>query len=86
MATVSNYLDRCFDPLISVMTTDQARQILEIQPDPQLVARVKHLAEKADAGTITVEERDEYKHFVDAGDIISLLKAKARRSLNGRAE
>jgi hypothetical protein len=39
------------------------------------------LAEKANAGELTAEEDEEYKGYVEGGDMIALLQAKARRFL-----
>jgi hypothetical protein len=40
---------------------------------------VVELGEKTDAGTLTDDERDEYRALADAGTLVALLKAKARR-------
>jgi hypothetical protein len=42
---------------------------------------VKALGEKSDAGTLTDAERDEYAALANAGTLVALLKAKARRVL-----
>lgn len=58
-----------------------AQKILELQPSPEDVARVTELGEKADAGTLTDAERDEYRTLADVGTLVALFKAKARRAL-----
>jgi hypothetical protein len=58
-----------------------AEAIVNRRPDPNLVERVAALGEKAQNGTLSGEEQSEYKDLVDAGDLISLLKLKARRYL-----
>jgi hypothetical protein len=40
------------------------------------------LPQKANEGTLTREEDAEYKDFVEAVDVISILQAKARRFLS----
>ena len=45
---------------------------------------VEKLREKANAGTLTVEEDAEYKDFVEAVDVISILQSKARSVLANR--
>jgi hypothetical protein len=82
MSTVNSYLDGYFEPVTSVLTPELAEKILSLRPDPKAVARVTELAGKSDDGTITDEEREELETLVDAGDFISLLKAKARRYLS----
>jgi hypothetical protein len=71
------YLDRVTD----VLTPQVAQTILDLQPEPEVVSRVKELGEKSDAGTLTEAERDEYRALADAGTLVALLKAKARRAL-----
>ncbi|MEX2318075.1 MAG: hypothetical protein WD669_13035 [Pirellulales bacterium] len=81
MATVENFLDRYLDPVTEVMTPQVAQRILELRPEPAIVQFVEELGEKSDAGTLTDAERDEYRALADAGTLVAILKAKARRSL-----
>jgi uncharacterized protein YnzC (UPF0291/DUF896 family) len=83
MSTISSFLDAYFEPVVSVFTPELAEKIVSLRPDPKVVARVCELAEKSDDGTLTDEERNELEALVDAGDVISLLKSKARRYLDG---
>lgn len=80
--STANYLDRYFEPMTQVLTPEVAQQLANLQPDPEVAARVAELGEKSDAGTLTEEERVEYKTYADAGTLISLIKAKARRFLS----
>ena len=80
MAAVG-YLDRYFEPVTAALTPELARTLADLQPSADVKERVAELGQKADAGSLTKEERAEYKDYVDAGDIIALLKAKARRYL-----
>lgn len=81
MATITSYLDDYFEPFSAMLTPETARKILELKPGEDAAARVAELGSKADDGTLTDLEREEYEAFVDAGDLIALLKAKARRYL-----
>ncbi len=76
-------LDRYLDPVSRAMTPEVAQAIVDSRPDPDLVARVEFLGDKASAGTLTDEERDEYEAFVSLGDLVTVLKIKARRLLGG---
>jgi hypothetical protein len=82
MSTLTSILDHYFEPVTSMFTREMAEAIVNRKPDPRLVARVEELGQKSDEGTLTDEERDEYMDLVDAGDLISLLKSKARRFLD----
>jgi len=48
--------------------------------------RIDALAERANNGDLSEEERAEYEAFINTTDLISILKLKARRQLdwNGR--
>lgn len=81
MSTIGSILDHYLEPLSSHFSRELAEAIINRKPDPTLVARVRELGVKADDGTLTDDEREEYEDLVDAGDLIALLKAKARRFL-----
>ena len=61
MATADHFLDRYLDPVAEVLTPQVAQRILDLEPEPDVVRRVEQLGEKSDAGTLTDEERDEYR-------------------------
>lgn len=81
MSTAEHFLDRYLDPVTTVLTPQVAQGIVDLAPQPEVVARVKELGEKSDDGTLTDEERDEYRALADAGTLMAILKAKARRCL-----
>jgi hypothetical protein len=82
MATAEHFLDRYLDPVTDVLTPEVAQRILDLQPDPDVVHYVAELGEKSDAGTLTEAQRDEYRALADAGTLVALLKAKARRVID----
>lgn len=82
MATVTSIFDYYLEPITSMWTREMAESLVKRPPDPSLVARVAELGRKADDGTLSESERDEYKCLVDAGDLIALLKTKARQFLD----
>jgi hypothetical protein len=81
MATAESFLDRYLDPVADVLTPQVAQRILDLEPEPDIVRRVTELGEKSDAGTLTDAELDEYRALANAGTLVALLKAKARRFL-----
>jgi hypothetical protein len=83
MATASS-LDRMLDPVTACFTPQVARKIVDLRLEPELTARIAFLAEKANEGALTPDEDDEYKDYVESGDMIALLQAKARRFLKQR--
>ncbi len=80
MATTSR-LDRILDPLTEAFTPRMASALLELRVDSELEARIGGLRLKAQEGTLTPAEDAEYKDFVEAIDLISIMQAKARRIL-----
>lgn len=82
MSTISSILDHYLAPVIPMFSREMAEVIVNRQPDAKLVARVAELGIKAGDGTLTEEERVEYQALVEAGDLISLIKSKARRFLD----
>lgn len=80
MATTS-YLDRLLEPLTDAFTPELASALLELRADSELEAHINELRRKANDGTLTPAEDAEYKDFVEAVDLISVMQAKARRFL-----
>jgi hypothetical protein len=80
MATAST-LDRFLDPVMSCFTPQVAKKLVELRLDPELTARIEYLANRANEGTISPDEHEEYKDYIEGGDVVALLQAKARRFL-----
>jgi hypothetical protein len=81
--SLTSYLDRFLEPVTEALTPDVARAIVGLRADPELQAHIDELRRKANEGTVTPEEDAEYKDFVEAVDVISIIQAKARRFLAG---
>jgi hypothetical protein len=77
----TSYLDRLLDPLTDVFTPDVSSAILRLRADSELEAHIAELRRKANEGELTAAEDAEYKDFVEAVDLISIIQAKARRFL-----
>lgn len=74
-------LDRLLDPLTEAFTPKMASAVLDLRADSELEARIGDLRRKANEGTLTPAEDAEYKDFVEAVDLISIMQVKARRFL-----
>lgn len=85
MSTASNFLDQYLEPVVEAFTPAVAQKFLEMTPGEKVLARVQELGDKSNDGTLTDEEWSEYQHYVDVGNMIGLLKAKARRYLSNEA-
>ena len=80
----SSYLDVLLDLVTECFTADVARRVAGLRIDPETQARVDELADKANEGTLSPEERAEYAEYVEAADLVAILQAKARRVLAQR--
>ena len=78
MATATDFLSTYLDPIAEELTPQQAEKILATKPNDKLIARVEELANKANIGTLSEQERAEYEYYIEVDEAISLLKAKAR--------
>jgi hypothetical protein len=79
--TVATTLDGLLGPLSQCLDAESARRIVEFSIAPAVQSRVDALAERANDGLLTNDERAEYEAFINATDLISLLKLKARLQL-----
>ena len=78
---VTTILDTMLQPATDQMPPEFARKLLELRAKEELLARIDELRAKANAGQLTETEDLEYREFVEAIDIISLLQAKAQAIL-----
>ena len=80
--TATAMLGRVIAPIGRCLTPASAKEILALRADKKAKRRVEELAAKSDRGILTPEERAEYQLFVEVGDFVALLQAKARRYLS----
>ncbi len=74
-------LDDLLDLLSRCLDTESARRVAEFRVAPLVQERVELLAERANEGLLTGDERSEYEAIINAADFISILKLKAQRQL-----
>jgi len=75
-------LDGLLDPLSRCLDVESARRLIDFQVDQQVQDRIDILAERANEGGLSAEERAEYEAMISAADFISILKLKAKRHLD----
>lgn len=75
-------LERLLDPIGRVLTPEVARQLVALQADPAVQARLEELADKCPEGQLSAEEHAEYEAYVRAIEFIGVLQAKARHLLS----
>jgi hypothetical protein len=75
-------LDELLDPFTRCLDPGSARRVVEFRIAPVVQQRVETLAERANEGLLTEDERIEYDALINAADFIAILKLKARLRLN----
>ncbi len=73
--------DRGTDPVLRILSAEQARQLVEYQADEELRRRIDELAEKSREGQLSASERAEYEGYVRANKFVAILQAQARKLL-----
>jgi len=74
-------LDSLLDPLSRCLDAESARRVAEFRVAAHVHERVAVLAERANEGILSGDERSEYEAFINASDFITILKLKALRNL-----
>jgi len=77
--TPTSVSEQMLQPVTDCLTPDVAQRIVAAKLAATTQARIDELAAKANRGTLSDEERDEYAQFVEYIDVIGIIKAKARR-------
>jgi len=80
--TVNTVLDRVLDPFTECLTREVAERVVNLRADAEVQARVDDLADKANEGLLSDEERAEYDKYREAFHFITILQAKARALLD----
>jgi hypothetical protein len=71
-------LDEILDPLAACFTPEVAQRIVAVSLDPRKQVQIDELAAKANEGTLSAAERIRYEEFIEAMDLLAIIKAKAR--------
>ena len=81
----SSVLDRVLDPFTECLTPEVAERVVRLRADAGVQARVDDLADKANEGRLSDDERAEYDKYREAFHFITILQAKARTLLERQA-
>jgi hypothetical protein len=74
-------LDGLPDPLTRCFDLESAQRVADFRIAAEVQETVNALAERANEGLLTDEERRDYEALINAADFIAILKLKARRNL-----
>jgi hypothetical protein len=77
----SGVLDGLLDPLSRCLDTASPRRVADFRIAANVQERVDALAERANEGLLSGDERAEYEAFVNASDFIAILRLKALHNL-----
>jgi hypothetical protein len=72
-------LDEFLDPLSRCLNAESAQRLVALRVPSAVQERMDKLADRANEGTLSDEERAAYEALINAADFVSILKAKARR-------
>ena len=78
MSTMAIHLDRLLEPIAGCLSPDVAAKVADLRADDAIQERIDYLAQRANEGLLTGEEREEYAGYLHAIDVITVLQAKAR--------
>jgi hypothetical protein len=77
-------LSRVLEPDKPTLSPQAARDFLALDFGPADKERMRQLAAKARAGTLTRHEQVEIDNYERVGHVLNIMQSKARRSLKGR--
>jgi len=83
VAQTPELLDRILDPVGRALSPDAARALLALRADDDIQSQIDELADRANQGALTPEQRAEYESLIAAASLIAILQAKARIVLAG---
>lgn len=69
-------------PIFAILSKEQLRYLTQLQADESLADRVELLASRCNEGSLTPEELDEYEAYIEANNLLAVLKAEALFRLN----
>jgi len=79
--STTEILEQVLDPFVDCLTPDAAQKIVGLRADSEAQSRLDQLAERANEGLLTEEERAELEKLRATFHVITLLQSKARRIL-----
>jgi hypothetical protein len=77
-------LEQVLDPFVDCLTPEAARKIVGLRAEPAVQMRLDQLADRANEGMLTPEERLDYEKLRALFHMVTLLQSKARQILNAQ--
>src|SRR5262245_30782680 len=73
--------NRLLQPASKTLSLEAARSLLRLEFAPEDKDRMHELAAKARDGSLTAAEQEEIRNYEQVGNLLALLKSKARQRL-----
>ena len=70
-------LEQVLNPAEPIFTVEGAQRLVDMPTNPERIARMEELGEKADEDTLTCAERSEYEALIHSSKLMSVLRLKA---------
>lgn len=77
----SAIINNVLAPLTDALTPQSKQLLANLKANPTVQKRVAELASKCNEGELTEAERAEYEAYVRVGNVMNLLRAKAKQAL-----
>jgi len=77
----TDLLDQVIEPFADCLTPEAATRIVAVRAGAEMQAHIDELADKANDGLLTEDERDEYDRILAWFHFVTILQARARRVL-----
>jgi hypothetical protein len=82
--SVDTVLESFVDHLTRGFTPELVKHFADLpEPDPDFQARLSELAAKANEGTLSPEESQQYDKYIEYMDFVALMRLKARSRVAG---
>lgn len=78
---IATSLDAMMSPVTNCLDATSLRALAELRASPEAAERVAWLAERANEGALTVDERAEYESCVMFANFLGVLQSKARKKI-----
>ncbi len=85
MSPIAPTIDQLIEPVGQCLTAEVAERLISLRANPELQREVDRLADKANRGSLTDDERAQYEQYVSFAQFVTLLQIKARDLLDGRS-
>jgi len=78
---IATSLDAMMSPVTNCLDANALRSLSELRASPETSERMEWLAERANEGLLTADERAEYESLIMFANFLGVLQSKARKKL-----